>query len=402
MKNQGDLQQPSQTLKGGIKWFESNSQSHSNMKLRRSKRVGRPRLDGSGEAILSEERRSQVRRAQRTYRQKKQVVFQDATARAEQLEARLRLAVKEVTALSEVVREAQLHISHHDLNERLKRLNEIVTGGDNPIHADSPDQSTPVGSESQVQGLNAQDHYPSQWTLPLPLTGKNYTYAFREVRFARRLQRYSLEYAYRLFTEARTDPREIYRVFRLVPCVQDQTKTQPRFLQLLKGGCMDSLEIPSLPFYNIGGAGAHFPDLDQNGNAMYPPNCRTPRRVLSIFPQSNPTSAEADEALETHGLGGDWFDSRDVEGYLRRHGVDVDSGLFPMVYLSDIAERSTNDQPYILDIEGFFTRECSTFAMVHMLIGLGLLAGLTILGRAPGFRKTEVRRVLQASIKKLD
>jgi hypothetical protein len=73
-----------------------------------------------------------------------------------------------------------------------------------------------------------------------------------------------------------------------------------------------------------------------------------------------------------------------------------------MVYLSDIAERSTNDQPYILDIEGFFTRECSTFAMVHMLIGLGLLAGLTILGRAPGFRKTEVRRVLQASIKKLD
>jgi hypothetical protein len=354
MKNQGDLQQPSQTLKGGIKSFESNSQSHSDMKLRRSKRVGRPRLDGSGEAILSEERRSQVRRAQHTYRQKKQVVFRDATARAEQLEARLRLTVKEVTALSEVVREAQLHISHPDLYERLKRLNEIVAGGDNSIHADSPDQSTLVGSESQVQGLNAQE-----WILPPPLPGKNYTYAFREVRFARRLQRYSLEYAYRLFTEARTDPREIYRVFRLVPCVQDQTKTQPRFLQLLKGGCMDSLEIQSLPFYNIGGAGAHFPDLDKNGNAMYPPNCRTPRRVLGIFPQSNFTSIKADQALETYGLGGDWFDSRDVEGYLRRHGVDVDSGLFPMVYLSDIAERSTNDQPYILDIEGFFARECS-------------------------------------------
>ncbi|KAJ5741615.1 hypothetical protein N7533_011024 [Penicillium manginii] len=329
------------------------------MKLRRSKRVGRPRLDGSGEAILSEERRSQVRRAQRTYRQKKQVVFRDATARAEQLDARLRLAVKEVTALSEVVGEAQLHISHPDLYERLKCLNEIVAGGDNPIHADSPDQSNPVGSESQVQGLNAQDHYFSQWILPPPLPSKNYTYAFREVRFARRLQRYSLEYAYRLFTEARTDPREIYRVFRLVPCVQDQTKTQPRFLQLLKGGCMDSLEIPSLPFYNIGGAGAHFPDLDKNGNAMYPPKCRTPRRVLGIFPQSNLTSTGADEALETHGLGGDWFDSRDVEGYLRRHGVDVDSGLFPMVYLSDIAKRSTNGQPYILDIEGFFARECS-------------------------------------------
>lgn len=359
MQNQGDLQQPCRTLTGGVKSFESNSQSHSDMKLRRSKRVGRPRLDDSGEAILSEDRRRQVRRAQHTYRQKKQAVFRDATARAEQLEARLRLTVKEVTGLSEVVREAQLHISHPDLFERLERLNEIVAGGDNSIHADSPDRSTLVGSDSQVQRLNTQDHYPSQCILHPPLPGKNYTYAFREARFARRLQRYSLEYAYRLFTEARTDPREIYRVFRLVPCVQDRTKTQPRFLQLLKGGCMDSLEIPSLPFYNIGGAGAHFPDLDENGNAMYPPNSRTPRRVLGIFPQSNLTSTGADESLETYGLGGDWFDSRDVEGYLRRHGVDVDSGLFPMAYLSDVAERSANDRPYILDMEGFFARECS-------------------------------------------
>ncbi|KAJ5568979.1 hypothetical protein N7450_011465 [Penicillium hetheringtonii] len=60
-----------------------------------------------------------------------------------------------------------------------------------------------------------------------------------------------------------------------------------------------------------------------------------------------------------------------------------------MVYRCYVAERSANNKPYILDIEEFFDR-------------LGLLAGLTILGRAPGFRKTEVRRALQASIKKLD
>ncbi|KAJ5568978.1 hypothetical protein N7450_011464 [Penicillium hetheringtonii] len=274
------------------------------MKLRRSKRAGRPRLDGNGEAILSKDRRSQVHRAQRTYRQKKQAVFRDATARAAQLEARLRLAVKEVNGLSELAREAQLHISYPDLYKRLEPLNDIVASGDNSIQTDSPDQSTPVGSESQVQGLNTQDHYPSQRILPPPLPGKNYTYAFREARFAHRLQRYSLEYAYRLFTEPRSDPREIYRVFRLVPCVQDRTKTLPRFLQLLKGGCMDPLEIPSLPFYNIGGAGAHFPDLDENGNAMYPPSSRAPRRVLGIFSLSNIAPTGCDEALETFGLGG--------------------------------------------------------------------------------------------------
>jgi hypothetical protein len=37
-----------------------------------------------------------------------------------------------------------------------------------------------------------------------------------------------------------------------------------------------------------------------------------------------------------------------------------------------------------------------------MLIALGLLSGLVILGRAPGFRKTDVRRALQASSKRVD
>jgi hypothetical protein len=37
-----------------------------------------------------------------------------------------------------------------------------------------------------------------------------------------------------------------------------------------------------------------------------------------------------------------------------------------------------------------------------MLIASGLLSGLVILGRAPGFRKTDVRRAFKASVKRVD
>ncbi|GES64147.1 thioesterase/thiol ester dehydrase-isomerase [Aspergillus terreus] len=245
------------------------------MTPRRSQRVGRPRLDGTSEAILSDDRRTQVRRAQRTYRLKKEAIFRNATARAEQLEATIRTAIEEAAGLSEVATEAQLQLSHPDLHARLKRLQEILAD------------------------------------------------------------------------ESSSDPGEIYRVFRLVPCVRDPDKTQPRFRQLLLGGCTDSLEVPGLPFYSIGGAGTHFPDVDGEGNAVYPANSRMPRRILGLLPWAELGTKGGGDTLEVFGLGGDWFDCRDVEGYLKLHGVEVDGGL---------------------------------------------LSGLVILGRAPGFRKTDVRR----------
>ncbi|KAL4753960.1 hypothetical protein BDW72DRAFT_190654 [Aspergillus terricola var. indicus] len=335
------------------------------MKPRAPRRAGRPRLEASSDAIHSDDRRAQIRRAQRTYRLKKEAVFRNATARAEQLEARLRTAVDEVALLSEAAAEAQLHHSHPEIYARLRHLNGIVNGGDSPTDASSPTELSPSPSGHQVPMLNAQAQSPRQSPLPLSppsLPARQYTYAFQEVRFARRLQRYCLEYAYRLFADPRSDPCEIYRIFRLVPCVRDRGKTQPRFRQLLMGGCTDPLEVPSLPFYSVGGAGSHFPDLDEEGNAIYPVN----------------------KALEVHGLGGEWFDSRDVEGYLRLHGVDVNGSLFPMQHMPNGAAEGV---AYVLDVEGFFSR---------------LLSGVVILGRAPGFKKTDVRHALQASVKRAD
>ncbi|CEN61550.1 hypothetical protein ASPCAL08204 [Aspergillus calidoustus] len=351
----------------------------------RSKRAGRPRLAADSDAVLSTDRRAQVRRAQKTYRQRKEAVFRDATARAERLEARMRSAREEMIGLAEVAREAQLNLSHPDIHARLMRLEQIISGSDELIEA-SPGLSSPQPrTQSQTQSPTRFDLDP-QLSLPM----QQHTYAFQEPRLARQLQRYSLEHAYRLFTQSHSDPREMHRVFRLVPCVREPSKTEPRFRQLLMGGCTDSLELFGLPFYGVGGAGAHFPDVDAEGNPVFPVNRRMPRRILGIVPgagagDGDGRDGEREQALVAYGLGGEWFDCRDVEGYLREEGVDVNGGLFPVQHIPSRADDvDCKDQSRILDVEGFFSR---------------LLSGLVILGRAPGFRKSDVRRALQASIK---
>jgi hypothetical protein len=69
------------------------------------------------------------------------------------------------------------------------------------------------------------------------------------------------------------------------------------------------------------------------------------------------------------------------------------------------AERTTliakiNPESWMLKGSFHVRLPFSSFIDCFMLIqATGLLSGLVILGRAPGFRKSDVRRALQASIK---
>jgi len=164
------------------------------------------------------------------------------------------------------------------------------------------------------------------------------TYSFHETNFSRRLQRYSLEHAYRLFIDSRSSPIATYRVFRLVPCMRDKTKMLPYFRKLVCAGVGDPLEIPSLPFYCIGKAGSHYPHKDHSGNLMYPSNMRLPRRILGIFPgaKTSPETKPLDTQshLKLFGFDGDWFDCQDVQGYMEENGVVLDqSSLFAKVHM---------------------------------------------------------------------
>lgn len=297
-----------------------------------------------------------------------------------------------------------------------------------------------------------------------------YTNCFRESTFFRRLHRYCLEYAFLLYIDPRSPPRTIYRVFRLVPCIRDREKMYPFFKALVHGNIKGRLEPSGLPFYTIGGAGTHYPIKDNLGNPIYPSKMRLPRRILHVLPTGDDISGHnnvSPECLETFGLGGQWFNCTDVEGYLREQGVNLEgSSVFAEVYdstvrhspakgncatqkqkdieddshisksynastRSPILQRPTKrvrfDDPQedipspsqlsfedtqmrtplqqtyrsILDIESFFNRKFNDLirASVHHQVNvLGLLRGVVILGRAPGFRRNDVEDAFKRSL----
>jgi hypothetical protein len=165
------------------------------------------------------------------------------------------------------------------------------------------------------------------------------------------LHRYCLEHAFRLFIDPRSSPTANYRVFRLVSCIRDREKTYPYFKRLVTGGIGDKLELPGLPFYCIGGAGAHYPSKDEFGNAIYAPNRRMPRRILGSMVMAESLldgdgGFDQQKALETFGLGGQWFDCRDVEGYLSERGV-------PLKQYCTLPKISDRKADRILDIHLF-------------------------------------------------
>ncbi|KAB8231145.1 bZIP transcription factor [Aspergillus alliaceus] len=452
-----------------------------NMSKLRSRRnvcrsSGRPRLDaGSGEAILSEDRRDQIRRAQRTYRLKKEASYESAKERVAELENTLNevaSAIEDYKAAfpSELRTSHPALLRHLDCMRNLLILNpealaEFSARKGSPPSADSEEIPSPlqqdvvtsdhsskincdcledyiktkcpdalvervkkrprhvsfsdeVESKSNRCSVRIQDIAQSQ------RRDTHYTYSFREEDFCRRLHRYCLEYAFRLFSDPRSQPLEVYRVFRLVPCIKNRAQMYPIFRRLVSGGAKDSLEISSLPFYTVGGAGTHYPKKNDLGNPIYPSNMRVPKRVLGLFQTSGATT-DAGQALnhqkylELCGYGGEWFDCRDVEGYLREKGVNLyGSSLCPIVRSDRIRQpaephgqdkemNSSRSKPGsnspITAHEGTENLELTMRPKSNMLdieqFLSRLLRGVVILGRAPGFRQTDVAAAFKSALR---
>ncbi|GAM42054.1 hypothetical protein TCE0_043r15685 [Talaromyces pinophilus] len=435
----------------------------SRLHARRS--AGRPRLGATGEAILSESRRDQVRRAQRTYRLKREATLEKAQKRAADLEdrlARVAVAIAEYKASipTDLKASHPALLRHLDFIDGLAKLDDespiqVVSQRSTPSssttgknNVPSQDNGMPIGqSTAGTIEMNCDclddnptkkpmkpfadrlrkrtqhvslDEGPEQESNSAPVrihdmtqlqrSDAPHTYSFQETEFYRKLQRYCLEYAFRLFSDSRSNPLDVYRVFRLVPCIQNRTKMYPFFRKLVTAGVKDALEISNLPFYSIGGAGTHYPKKDVSGNPIYPGNTRTPKRILGLFKTSearNEYGQEMDyqKLLDVYGYGGEWFDCRDVEGYLREQGVHLDDSISfpylqyrqtylqsPKAHEDDDANTSCDEvmplpepsKSRMIDIEQFFSR---------------LLHGVVILGRAPAFRRTDVANAYKSALR---
>ncbi|PVH81287.1 hypothetical protein DL98DRAFT_458552 [Cadophora sp. DSE1049] len=469
-----------------------------------TRKSGRPRLDSPGFAVLSSDRRAQVRQAQKTYRLKKEASFESYKSRMIALEQRMKKLAEIFVEFYDRAGQLDLHLTHPEIFTHLRGMgdhlapeieeigrNDTFTLGtvtssvpvenvtkqcckSNESHNDQLFTATSCQvSSSQQYGIDDFDmrpavqdtqcrSYPVGGQLLPVLDGEDsqrsversdclypqhidrpvgesipFMYSFHETTFSRRIQRCSLEHAYRLFVDTRSDPTVTYRMFRLVPCIREKLKMLPYFQNLVHARVEDALEIPSLPFYCIGGAGTHYPHKDHSGNPAYPSNTRLPRRILGIFPGSGTsgeaTSRKPQSHLKLFGFDGDWFDCQDVQGYLEDNGVILhQSSLFAKIHRAAFHQSTTDPEDGPIDRRHHSIQEtmttndrCSSFGdeqVVADIRQLGrskissllctspqyldiecflsvLLQGLVFLGRAPGFRRSDVAAAFKSALR---
>lgn len=159
-------------------------------------------------------------------------------------------------------------------------------------------------------------------TLPPPPS-----YSFQETSFARRLIRSTLETAVRLMTDPNGSREDILRF-----CKDTFTWTTPprclnKLRQILSRSTHESLEFWGAPQWHIGGAGLHFPRVGIDAGSAPPPNWKSmgptgPRRLRQAKKPVDELSASP--TMDLSGIEGEWFDSNDVEQYLRTRGVYLD------------------------------------------------------------------------------
>lgn len=194
-----------------------------------------------------------------------------------------------------------------------------------------------VSLEDVVSETKTQLKIASKVERPLPITSVAgfYTYSFQETTFARRLHRLCLERAFRNLTNPSIEPAYIKHVFRFTFCFSNRRRMLARFQDMLKRKAGEALENYNVPFFHIGGAGTHFPRTDKNGNKIFPPNMATPAAAITapgFGPLREPwtivetprSESTTEEMLEKLGFGGLWFDSHDVDEYLKTKGIVLD------------------------------------------------------------------------------
>ncbi|KAJ5608106.1 hypothetical protein N7537_004725 [Penicillium hordei] len=346
---------------------------------------GRPRLEAK-DASAIEERRLQIRRAQRTYRLKKEVTIQTLRSRVDVLEQTLEnvsdlldrahrdavthlnddptaqpsvdyLALTRELILAEINRTRLTSENNNDiqLEQTNGPLRDMDTFGYevSHIHPQKDNPNIPSSSSSSYPLYN-RARSPSPLINRILPTTTIYTYSHQESNLSRRLHRFSLEHTYRWLADPRSDPALLSRVFGLVPCIHDMAGIRRGFRRMLQSEIGSRLESTKMPFYTLGGAGTHFPRLDGDRNLVYPENSRRPgkilRRMERILQRGGIQDWDEDwsgdrepvagtleggagvkqvkmskeERIRSMDLDGEWFDCHDVQGYLEHRGLALD------------------------------------------------------------------------------
>lgn len=190
-------------------------------------------------------------------------------------------------------------------------------------------QTRDLGNVSWITAEQA-DLYPTQAPfqslnepLPPPLS-----YSFQESSFARRLLRSTVEAAVRLLTDPNSRREDIFRFCRFTFTWVTRARCLAKLKSLLATTTRESLEIWAAPQWHLGGSGLHYPRSGLDVGSSPPPGWTArepmgPHRARIVETPVDP-SLDITAIVKLMGLEGEWFDSNDVEQYLRTKGIFLD------------------------------------------------------------------------------
>lgn len=315
-----------------------------------------------------QKRRTQIRLAQRAYRNRKETTIEDLRKRVSGLQSTVEVMNKTICDFSDVTSltldiSPSLLASLHSLRQRfgtlataarqpgeaaedassnlMKNLSAIAIDpavlhvsssserSSAPIHDDSSDNfdAVPIGmgysllldTSEQTSNDQNRDSALSQALVTAETTRPSYSlrpptsFSILETSFARRLHRRSLEAGWMLLNDPTRSPEVFERVFRLsFNSGRDRHDLIDRFQELLKRGIGEPLDMWWSSHDHVGGAGTHFPKQREH-----------------IYGARAAWQAEEDgryfdmSTSRASGSEGEWFDANDVEGYLADRGIVI-------------------------------------------------------------------------------
>ncbi|KAG8533869.1 uncharacterized protein KY384_001610 [Bacidia gigantensis] len=167
-----------------------------------------------------------------------------------------------------------------------------------------------------------------QMLAELPAPGD---YSHHETSFTRRLLRSSLEASLRMLYNPSSSPSDVKRVGRFSFCYMQERAGLGALQSVWSRPLHANLEYwNGPPFYHVGGAGLHYPREFWDVDAEPPPSNWAATHSMGPQPLRDPKWVEAlsmgeCQKLELAEVTGEWFDSNDVEQYLRTKGVFLDA-----------------------------------------------------------------------------
>ncbi|KAL2870543.1 bZIP transcription factor [Aspergillus lucknowensis] len=325
---------------------------------------GRPRkVPEEGGVNPEERRRMQVRMAQRAYRSRKEANVSSLKNRINQLETAMKqMSTAVISFGDELVRSGALD-SYPGLLKPLGNTVQACLALPNLPHDNGDYQlelpEGPSGGRKKKQMLSL---YPSPST-----SGSEGGDIMDLAEFMDRLHVSCSYQAYLVCANPAFPIRRLERPFRMLFSFMPRSLVAEYFKDwlLARAGHKTLADWDHIPFFQIGGAGTHYPS---NGANFFPfPFPQRPSMVvsdLSQFPYD--VRQELDDV---------WFDLGDLEGYLREKAVVFPASI-PGLATLGLGEKATNTS--------------SVSRLIQTLV-----MGAVCLGRSPGFRRCDVERAVE-------